>query len=213
MKTLTLCVCSTVLALTALAQQPPPPPAPGSSPTATASASVATSSGSLADKIHQKLDKKLKGHHGIVIDGDDADLGKIKSEDIPEFVIPIVAITMLTIFGAPVLIVAFIMYFGFSKSRMQHRTIRMLAEKGQPIPADLLAPPAPAIRQRSDMRRGIVLVMVGVGLMVCFGAWNDWEGGAWALGVIPFVIGLGYLLVWKLEGDKKNEIPPPPPKP
>jgi hypothetical protein len=213
MKTLSLCVCSTVLALTALAQQPPPPPAPGSSPSATVSASVATSPGSLADKIHQKLDKKLKGHHGIVIDGDDADLGKIKSDDIPEFVIPIVAITMLTIFGAPVLIVAFIMYFGFSKSRMQHRTIRMLAEKGQPIPADLLAPPAPAIRQRSDMRRGIVLVMMGVGLMVCFGAWNDWEGGAWALGVIPFVIGLGYLLVWKLEGDRKNEIPPPPPKP
>ena len=212
MKTLTLCVCSAVLALTAFAQQPPPPPAPGSSPSATASAPVTGSPGSLADKIHQKIDKKLKGHHGIVVDGDDVDLGNIKSDEIPEFVIPIVAITMLTIFGAPVLIVAFIMYFGFSKSRMQHRTIRMLAEKGQPIPADLLAPPTPAIRQRSDMRRGIVLVMVGIALMICFGAWNDWEGGAWAIGVIPFVIGLGYLLVWKLEGDKKNEIPPLPPK-
>ena len=55
------------------------------------------------------------------------------------------------------------------------------------------------------------LAMVGVGLMVCFGAWNDWEGGSWAIGVIPFVIGLGYLLVWKLEGGKKNEIPPAPP--
>ena len=148
-----------------------------------------------------------------MIDGDEVDLDKMKSEDIPEFVIPIVAITMFTIFGAPVLIVAFIMYFGFSKSRMQHRTIRMLAEKGQPIPAELLAPPTPTVRQRSDMRRGIVLVMVGIALMICFGAWNDWEGGAWAIGVIPFVIGLGYLLVWKLEGGKKNEIPPPPPTP
>jgi uncharacterized protein DUF6249 len=213
MKILTLCVCSTVLALTALAQQPPPPPAPGSSPTATASASVSVSPGSLADKIHQRIDKKLKGHHGIVIDGNDSDLGNIKSEDLPEFVIPIVAITMLTIFGAPVLIVAFIMYFGFSKSRMQHRTVRMLAEKGQPIPPELLAPRTPAVKQRSDMRRGIVLVMAGIGIMICFGAWSDWEGGSWALGVIPFVIGLGYLLVWKLEGEKKNEIPPPPPKP
>jgi hypothetical protein len=211
MKSLTLCVCSTVLALTALAQQPPPPPAPGNSPTATASASVSVSPGSLADKIHQRIDKKLKGHHGIKIDGNDSDLGNIKSEDLPEFVIPIVAITMLTIFGAPVLIVAFIMYFGFSKSRMQHRTIRMLAEKGQPIPPALLAPPAPAVRQRSDLRRGIVLVMVGIGLMICFGAWNDWEGGAWAIGVIPFVIGLGYLMVWKLDAGRKNEIPPPPP--
>ena len=213
MKTLTLCVCSTVLVLTAFAQQPPAPPAAVGSPSATASASVAGSPGSLADKIHQKIDKKLKGHHGIVIDGDDADLGKIKSEDIPEFVLPIVVVSLLTVFGAPVLIVAVIMYFGFSKSRMQHRTVRMLAEKGQPIPAELLAPPAPAVRQHSDMRRGIILVMVGIALMICFGAWNDWEGGAWAIGVIPFVIGIGYLLVGKLEGGKKNEIPPPLPKP
>jgi uncharacterized protein DUF6249 len=217
MKTLPFCVCSMVLAVTVLAQPSPPasPPAPlAPSPVVSASATASVSPGSsLADKLHQKLDKKLKGHHGIVIDGEDVDLDKIKSDDIPEFVIPIVAITMFTIFGAPVLIVAFIMYFGFSKSRMQHRTIRMLAEKGQPIPAGLLAPPTPAVRQRSDMRRGIVLVMLGVGLMICFGAWNDWEGGSWALGVIPFVIGLGYLMVWKLEGGRKNEVPPPPPTP
>ena len=214
MKTLPLCVCSIALAVTALAQPSPPAPPAAPSPPASASATASVSPGSsLADRLHQKLDKKLKGHHGIVIDGNDVDLDKMKSDDIPAFVVPIVAITMLTIFGAPVLIVAFIMYFGFSKSRMQHRTIRMLAEKGQPIPPALLAPPTPAVRQRSDIRRGIVLVMVGVGLMICFGAWNDWEGGAWAIGVIPFVIGLGYLLVWKLEGAKKNEIPPLPPKP
>ncbi len=177
MKKFTVCICSMVLALTALAQ-PPASTAPVSSPSATASASapVAASPGSLADKIHQKIDKKMKGHHGITIDGDDADLANLKSDDIPEFVIPIVAITMLTIFGAPVLIVAFIMYFGFSKSRMQHRTVRMLAEKGQPIPPELLAPPTPAVKQRSDMRRGIVLVMVGVGMMLTFGAveWMGW---------------------------------------
>ena len=160
--------------------------------------------------MHQKLDKKLHGRHGLVIDGGDDDLKDIKSDDIPEFVIPIVAITMLTIFGAPVLIVALIMYFGFSKNRALHRTVRMMAEKGQPIPPELLAPPTPAVRQRSDMRRGVVLCMIGLGIMIFFGAVNEWEGGSWAIGVIPFVIGLGYLLVWKLEGGKKNEIPPPP---
>jgi Domain of unknown function (DUF6249) len=208
MKTLPLCICSMVLVATAFAQSPPPPPP--AAPSASASASV--SPGSLADKIHQKLDKKLHGRHGIVIDGD-SDRGEVKSDDLPEFVIPIVAITMLTIFGAPVVIVAVIMYFGFSKSRMQHRTLRMLAEKGQPIPPTLLAPPAPAVRQRSDMRRGVVLTMVGFGLMIFFGAVNDWEGGVWSIGLIPFLIGVGYLMVWKLEGGKKNEIPPPPPTP
>jgi hypothetical protein len=210
MKTLPLCVCSIALAATALAQSPPAPSA--ATPAATASASASTSPDSLADKIHQKIEKKFKGHHGIVI-GDDEDSAKVSTDDVPEMVVPIVAIVFMAIFGAPVLIVALIMYFGFSRNRAMHRTIRMLAEKGQPIPATLLAPPPPAVRQRSDLRRGIVLVMVGVGLMVCFGAWNDWEGGAWAIGVIPFLIGLGYLLVWKLEGEKKNEIPPPPPTP
>jgi hypothetical protein len=213
MKTLPLCICSTVLVATAFAQSPPPPPQPPAAPSASASASV--SPGSLADKIHQKLDKKLHGRHGIVIDGDkdeDGDLDKLSKVG-EDMAIPIVAIVFMSIFGAPVLIVAVILYFGFSKSRMHHRTIRMLAEKGQPIPPALLAPPAPAVRQRSDMRRGVVLTMVGFGLMIFLGAVNDWEGGSWSIGLIPLLIGVGYMMVWKLEGGKKNEIPPPPPTP
>jgi hypothetical protein len=59
------------------------------------------------------------------------------------------------------------------------------------------------------MRRGVVLAMVGLGLMTFLGAVNDWEGGAWSIGLIPFLIGAGYLLVWKLEG-KKDNVPPVP---
>ena len=212
MKTLPLCICSVVLAVAAMAQPAPPPPPPPPGPAASASATVSVSPAQdLADRIHQRIEKKLKGHHGIVIDGDkneDVDLKNVG--DLGErLAIPIVGIVFMSIFGAPVLIVAVILYFGFSKSRMQHRTIRMLAEKGQPIPPALLAPPAPAVRQRSDMRRGVVLTMVGVGLMIFFGAVNDWEGGAWSLGLIPFLIGAGYLLVWKLEGKKDVSSPPP----
>jgi hypothetical protein len=211
MKTLPLCICSVVLAITAMAQPAPPPPPPPA-PAASASASVSVSPAQdLADKIHQRIEKKLKGHHGIVIDGDkDEDVDLKGIGDLGErMAIPIVGIVFMSIFGAPVLIIAVILYFGFSKNRMMHRTIRMMAEKGQPIPPALLAPPVPAVRQRSDMRRGVVLCMVGLGLMLFFGAVNEWEGGSWAIGVIPFVIGLGYLLVWKLEG-KKDVSPPPP---
>jgi hypothetical protein len=213
MKTLPLCIGSIVLAAAALAQPAPPPPSP---PAPVASASVTASvspARDLADKIHQRIEKKLKGHHGIVIDGDkDEDVDLKNVGDLGErLAIPIVGIVFMSIFGAPVLIVAVILYFGFSKSRMQHRTIRMLAEKGQPIPPALLAPPAPAVRQRSDMRRGVVLTMVGIGAIIFFGAVNDWEGGAWSLGLIPFLIGVGYLLVWKLEGKKDVSSPPPVP--
>ena len=107
-----------------------------------------------------------------------------------------------------VLIVAAIMFFSYLKSRSLHRTVREMVEKGQEVPAALFAPPA-AIRTRSDLRRGVVLMMVGIGLMGFFGAVNDWDGGAWSLGLIPFLIGAGYLLVWKLEA-RRDKVPPLP---
>jgi len=183
------------------------------STTAPASTAPKTTAGSassdIADRIHRKLEKKLGGKHGIVIDtdGDHIDGGK----DIPGEVIPLVAIVFLSIFGAPVLIVILIGVFSIVVSRSRQRTIRMLVEKGQPVPAELLAPATRSVRRRSDVRRGVVWTMVGLGLMVWLAAVNDWEGGAWSFGLIPFLIGLGYLIIWKLEN--KKDIPPPPPTP
>jgi hypothetical protein len=219
MKTLLLtCLGSLLLAGSAFSQTPTPETAttPTSPVTATPSVSPATSAtskGDLADKIHRRIEQRMKqkGLSFSIGDGDEVQGPSVHSgSDVPEAVIPLVAIIFMTVFGAPVLIVAVIMYFGFSRNRMMHKTIRMMVEKGQPVPPALLAPPPPAQRQRSDMRRGVVLVMVGLALMLFFAAVNDWEGGAWALGIIPFLIGVGYLLVWRLEGQKpKSDNPPP----
>jgi Domain of unknown function (DUF6249) len=202
-------LCSLALAADLFAQAPTPSPisSPPATVTATASPTASISPSDLADKIHRKLEKRFRGKHGIIGgDHDEGDLDHGKSGDIPEIVIPIVAITLLTIFGAPVLIVGLIMYFSFSRSRALHRTVRMMVEKGQPVPEALLNPP-PAQRQRSDLRRGVVLSMIGIGMMAFLGAASEWEGGAWTLGLIPFLIGVGYLLVWKLDTKKDN--PPP----
>jgi hypothetical protein len=227
-KLILLCICSMALAGNLFAQVATETPI--ASPTATTAptaATVATSlaapaststpaptamasppSSDLADRIHRKLEKKLGGQHGITIDtgGDDedADLGKM-------IAIPIVAIVFMSIFGAPVLIVMVIGIFALIGNRMRQRTIRMMVEKGQPVPAELLAPEVRRVRRRSDVRRGVIWTMVGLGLMVWLAAVNDWEGGVWSFGLIPFLIGLGYLIVWKLEG--KKDIPPPPPRP
>jgi hypothetical protein len=210
-KLILLCICSLGFAISLFAQAPTASPIASPPATATPTASSSVSPSDLANKIHQKLEKKLRGHHGITIDAgnkdDDADVRKMR-----DFVaIPIVAIVFLSIFGAPVLIVILIGMFALSISRSRQRTIRMLVEKGQPIPAELLAPAARAVRRRSDVRRGVVWAMVGLGMMIFFGAVNDWEGGIWSLGLIPFLVGLGYLIVWKLEG--KKDVPPPPPVP
>ena len=181
-------------------------PASTEAPSATSS----STSSDLADRIHRKLEKKLGHKHGIIIDADDKD-GVGSSKDIPAEIIPLVGIVFLSIFGAPVLIVILIGLFALLVSRSRQRTIRMLVEKGQPVPTELLAPATRNRRQRSDVRRGVVWTMVGVGFIVWLGAVNDWEGGAWSFGLIPFLIGLGYLIIWKLEN--KKDIPPPPPAP
>lgn len=183
---------------------------PVSTSTAAPSATSGSASSDLADRIHRKLEKKLGHKHGIVIDtdkDDDADLEQMRNW----VAIPIVAIVFLSIFGAPVAIVIMIGIFSIIATRTRQRTIRMMVEKGQPVPAELLAPATRGIRRRSDVRRGVVWTMVGLGLMIWLAAVNDWEGGAWSFGLIPFLIGLGYLIVWKLEN--KKDIPPPPPTP
>jgi len=213
-----------ILACNGFSQSPPPAagtssPLPAASVSASASATISPAAESdLADKIQRRINSRMKQHglHFSINDDGESSEGKIhtaRGDDVPEAVIPLVAIVFMTVFGAPVLIVAVIMYFGFSRNRMMHRTIRMMVEKGQPVPAALLAPPAPAQRQRSDLRRGVVLGMIGIGLVLFFGAVNNWENGAWAIGIIPALIGAGYLLVWKLEGGTKPKPDNPPPLP
>ena len=199
MKTsLIACACSLALARGALGQSPTVSPIASPAPSGSVSASR---SSDLADQIQQRIEQKFrKHHHGITIDGHEGE--NFGSDDIPGEVIPIVAITMLTVFGAPVLIVAVIMLINYAKSRSLHRTVRTMVEKGQPVPAALLAPPA-VPRPRSDLRRGIILMMVGLGIGVFF-AMTDWGGSSWSLGAIPFLIGVGYLIVWTLEKKKDN---------
>jgi hypothetical protein len=216
--TIFTCLFSTALVLTAFAQSPTPVPSPAIAATAAANASVgaslspsATATPDDEDSIERSVSRKLKRHFNVThsttprhrhSDGD------FDVEDGALMAIPIIAIIFSMVFGAPVLIVAAIMLFSYLRSRSLHRTVRDMVEKGQAVPPALFAPP-PAIRARSDMRRGVVLVMIGFGLMIFLGAVNDWDGGAWAVGVIPFLIGVGYLLVWKFEGPKAADKAPP----
>jgi hypothetical protein len=155
------------------------------------------------DDFDRAIEKKINKHFKFDLNGRHHSSDE---DDMAWIAIPIVFIVFLTIFGLPVAIVGIILYFSFSRSRAMHKTVRMMVEKGQPVPEALLNPP-PVIRQRSDLRRGIVLLMVGLGLMVFFGACNDWEGGAWSIGFIPFIIGLGYLLFWRFDLRKDDASP------
>jgi hypothetical protein len=209
-RSIVICLSSFVLLQSLSAQNSPAPPSAPATPAPAASASVSPSE-DFADRIQQHIERKFSKHLDAALDRDSE--RKHSAEDIPAMVIPLVGIIFITAFGAPVLIVAAILFFASSRNRMMHKTVRMMVEKGQPVPAALLAPPVQAARQRSDLRRGVVLTMLGAGVMVFLGAATEWEGGAWALGLIPTLIGAGYFLVWKLEGTQKPGPDNPPPLP
>ncbi len=158
------------------------------------------------DEIDQIIERQIKRH--LNFNSNDQ-----HSEDLAWMALPIVFVVFFAIFGMPVLIVAVILYFSFSKNRAMHKTVRMMVEKGQPVPEALLNPP-PVVRQRSDLRRGIKWILFGLALMIFFGACSDWDGGAWSLGIIPFMIGLGYVIFWRLDlRDHPAPTPIAPPQP
>jgi Domain of unknown function (DUF6249) len=205
------------LALTIYAQIPAATPeAPTASPTLPATATPALSvspaisaspsaANQFADKIKERVDRKFKHKgFGITVDGSDGeehDIDHHHEDDVPAWVAPVAIISVLAVFGFPVAIVAVIMFSTWAKTRSLHRTVRMMVEKGQPVPPELLSSPAAApvtVRPWYDLRRGIVLVSVGVGVVMFFGISAGWDNGVWALGLIPALIGLGYLLAWRL---------------
>ena len=82
----------------------------------------------------------------------------------------------------------------YRKHAQTQETLRLMIEKGAEIPPELLAPP---VSQYGDLRRGLILVGVGLSLSVAIGLMRGFGGGSWALGLIPLFIGAGYLIVWR----------------
>jgi hypothetical protein len=180
----------------------PASPATTVSPAPTASASATNE---FAEKIKQKAERKVKKGLHIEINGDEGDRHIGSDEDFPEALVPVIVISMLAVFGMPVAIVAVIMLISWAKTRSLHRTVRTMVEKGQPVPPELLASPAGApLRPWYDLRRGIVLLAVGVGVVMFFGISAGWDEGVWALGLIPALIGGGYILAWRLAQKQQN---------
>lgn len=122
----------------------------------------------------------------------------------------------------PVAYIVFRFVLQSRKARLMHETIRQLAQLGQPIPPELLqqdppgvawATPTPeqkAERVASLLRKGVLAICTGLGLgLVVYwvnldnGAFNGFHGWAW--GLLPFILGLGWLLLWVVESRQLRQ--------
>lgn len=101
---------------------------------------------------------------------------------------------------APVLIVLIVLRYRQQQTRARYDALLHLADKGVELPQQLLVEPQVVYCER---RRALVLLGTGFGLMAMFAALPGQFGhavsGLWATGLLPLMIGLGYLASWWLN--------------
>lgn len=108
----------------------------------------------------------------------------------------------LIVMSAPVLIVLILMRYRSRQIQARYRMLVDLADKGVELPPQLLVEPQVVYSER---RRALVLIGSGLGLMATLLALpghldNGYSlGSLWGLGLLPLIIGLGYLLSWWLN--------------
>ena len=94
----------------------------------------------------------------------------------------------------PVMVVGLILWYKTRRNQLMHDTALKLAETGLPVPASLFADQTGPF---ASLRTGVVLLMLGLGISLALYLCGI---KFWAVGIIPMFMGLGYLIVWKLEG-------------
>lgn len=105
-------------------------------------------------------------------------------------------------FLAPTLIVLIFLRFRYLQTQARYSTLLQLAEKGVELSPQMLAEPR---LEFSERRRALVLIGAGIGLMAMFVALpGHFDNGLsvdslWAVGLLPLMIGLGYLTSWWLN--------------
>ena len=109
---------------------------------------------------------------------------------------PTTAIVSMSFFGC--MLTGFLAWLvaAYRRTRQLHETVRLMVEKGADIPQGLLAP-VPR-RKPSDLRRGIILSTSGLGLTIFLAALPG-ASGAWGVGVTLLLIGVGHMVVWRLQ--------------
>jgi hypothetical protein len=169
-------------------------------------------------------DKGHKDHSfNLNINTDDDKHGERSSltEDLVHDLIPLTGI--IATFGMPVLIVFFICYFKYRRRQENLAMAREYLNKGLPVPVELLDPSqagADYLRSRdsasrtgSDLRRGFRLFFIGLGVTIALYI-DSPHSTMWGWGLIPTVMGLGYLISGWVEnrrgGSAVGESVPPP---
>jgi len=93
-------------------------------------------------------------------------------------------------------------YFNYRRIKLRQQVISNLIEKGQEIPKELLS--RPSVPGRSDLHKGIILIGLGISIIIVLLSLNI-SNNYWTAGFIPLLLGIAYLISFKLDERKKME--------
>jgi hypothetical protein len=106
-------------------------------------------------------------------------------------------VSIVGFFGSMVGLLWLALLYRHRLERERQQTLRAMVEKGVEIPPDFLS------RRRtpeSDLRRGLVLVLGGLGILLFLAAFTGGEfPRLWTVALIPMLVGGAFLMFWRIE--------------
>lgn len=106
-------------------------------------------------------------------------------------------VAVVLLFGMPVLIVGIVSYNNRRRYEQVHQTMARLIERDAEIPAALLEALDQGRTPRSRLHAGAVNCALGLGLGIFL--WSVADRDVATLSLIPLLIGLAQLAIWRLE--------------
>lgn len=110
-------------------------------------------------------------------------------------------VAIIAVFGLPLFLLIAILYYKHRKRMVKAALIKDYIAAGKDVPTEVLTvingaePDAPADSFQSAVRS----ITLGIGLILFLGIAVSWELAA--VGLIPLFIGIGKLIVWRMNRD------------
>ncbi len=98
-------------------------------------------------------------------------------------------------------VISLALFLRYKKSQSLHNIIYKSLETGTNIPLELLAKTESG-KRISDFKKGIILTAGGLGLILVLYI----ENKMWSVGLIPLFVGIGFLIVDKLDKKTKGTV-------
>jgi len=138
------------------------------------------------------LDLADLGGEGISINVED------DSESVGEVIIGILAITL--IFGGPIIIVGLVLFSRYRRRKLLHESMNKLIDSGRDIPDNLFNEIEGTNDHDQSLRKGMTSTGLGIAVIISLSLIADPTIGS--LGLIPLMIGLAHLLIWKVNSNR-----------